>query len=897
MANKIIHKHSSVVTDGNVKLPTSSQLEYGELAVNYSKDNETISLKNSENEIVEFKSKDYFDEKINNINTILDSKSDEIHKHTASDITGGTLALARIPTGTSSSTVALGDHIHDDYTTNATFTKYTGATNTTFQLFSTNINNRALKSDLTTLSGTVGTLRNDFDTLVSGNTDTVIESFKEVTAFLSGVTDTQSLDGIIGGISSDIDTHKKVSGGTGTIEFGHVKLITGNVSGKTYTKGEAAAAAHSHDNYAPISHSHSMSVITSGTITLSGQVNGTVTYNGTNGISANTILKTAGSATQPVYITSGGVICACTAYSGASVSSATNATNVYVTSNSANTVHYLTFASGNTNGNKALRYDSNLSYNPSSHTLTTKTVQGVTVSGFAVYGSTIYKNEIELDDLYSPLEHSHSNYTTDAEFTGHTSTLGETGTTGHVKIITGDVSGKTYTKGEAAAAAHSHGNYAKTSHATSATTYGVGTTSNYGHVKISNGDVASVAHANGLVAGMDHSHSNYSTTDTKNTAGSTNSTSKLFLIGSTSQTGSSQTYSNSKCYTQSDYLYSNGEKVDMRLTTALVPIGTSIPSDTDLNTITYLKVGKYCCSVNDTVKTLVNCPTENAFTMEVYSLLSTTIDNESTTAWCYRLRRLTTYIGNEYIQFCRSDGSKVWTYNSWQLIPKSNVSGTTLSIGSATQPVYIDSMGILQSCTSYSSASVSSATNATNVYVTSNSANTVHYLTFASGNTNGNKALRYDSNLSYNPSSNTLTVYAGTINTSKISASTITASTSMYSAAFYETSDERLKNFQDKIPVDLDKLSKLKKNYFTWKEKERGEKLEIGVSAQEIKELYPEIVSDEGETLSVAYDKLSVVALSAVDILYEENKSLKNKISELEEQIKNINEFIKTLKK
>ena len=62
MANKIIHKHSSVVTDGKPKLPTSSQIEYGELAVNYAKDNETISLKNSENEIVEFKSDKYYQE-------------------------------------------------------------------------------------------------------------------------------------------------------------------------------------------------------------------------------------------------------------------------------------------------------------------------------------------------------------------------------------------------------------------------------------------------------------------------------------------------------------------------------------------------------------------------------------------------------------------------------------------------------------------------------------------------------------------------------------------------------------------------------------------------------------------------------------------------------------------
>lgn len=50
-------------------------------------------------------------------------------------------------------------------------------------------------------------------------------------------------------------------------------------------------------------------------------------------------------------------------------------------------------------------------------------------------------------------------------------------------------------------------------------------------------------------------------TDTKNTAGSTNSSSKLFLIGATSQTSSSVTYSESGCYISGGELYSNGAVV------------------------------------------------------------------------------------------------------------------------------------------------------------------------------------------------------------------------------------------------------------------------------------------------------------------------------------------------
>ncbi len=63
MANKVKLLRSSVVTEGQPKLPTSSQIDYGELAINYADGYETISLKNSNNEIVTFSS----DEIIKNI--------------------------------------------------------------------------------------------------------------------------------------------------------------------------------------------------------------------------------------------------------------------------------------------------------------------------------------------------------------------------------------------------------------------------------------------------------------------------------------------------------------------------------------------------------------------------------------------------------------------------------------------------------------------------------------------------------------------------------------------------------------------------------------------------------------------------------------------------------------
>ena len=108
--------------------------------------------------------------------------------------------------------------------------------------------------------------------------------------------------------------------------------------------------------------------------------------------------------------------------------------------------------------------------------------------------------------------------------------------------------------------------------------------------------------------------------------------------------------------------------------------------------------------------------------------------------------------------------------------------------------------------------------------------------------------------------------------------------------AFFESSDERLKDFGDDINLDLDKIKALAKKYFTWKSDE-GDKVELGTSAQKVQELYPEIVTErEDGMLAVDYSKLSVVALKAVDVLYDENTELKKQIKELTDVVNIIKE-------
>ena len=103
--------------------------------------------------------------------------------------------------------------------------------------------------------------------------------------------------------------------------------------------------------------------------------------------------------------------------------------------------------------------------------------------------------------------------------------------------------------------------------------------------------------------------------------------------------------------------------------------------------------------------------------------------------------------------------------------------------------------------------------------------------------------------------------------------------------AYYQDSDERLKTFHGEVDVDLEKLSQLPKAYFTWN-KDDSNDMQIGTSAQKVRELYPEIVSeDENGKLSVDYSKLSVIALKGVEKLYDRVKTMETDLTLIKEKL------------
>lgn len=154
-----------------------------------------------------------------------------------------------------------------------------------------------------------------------------------------------------------------------------------------------------------------------------------------------------------------------------------------------------------------------------------------------------------------------------------------------------------------------------------------------------------------------------------------------------------------------------------RLFVTLTPSGTAIEANSDLNTVTFLKVGRYYCSENKNAATLKNCPIDKAFMMEVSSPLSPIIDNEDKT-YVYRLRKITHYsTGVQYIQYCcTSSKAGVWSYGKWYIVPRSpftidstDKNSGDASLGSTIRPVYVSSDGTLAAVTEPADSSKASA--------------------------------------------------------------------------------------------------------------------------------------------------------------------------------------------
>lgn len=243
---------------------------------------------------------------------------------------------------------------------------------------------------------------------------------------------------------------------------------------------------------------------------------------------------------------------------------------------------------------------------------------------------------------------------------------------------------------------------------------------------------------------------------------------------------------------------------------------------------------------------------------------------------------------SDYVLKSSGSGAPSWVAQSTLSVGTASKLGTATK-GSATNPIYLNS-GSPTACTYSLSATVNSGT--ANKLAYYSGANAVSSYTSTKGSSS--RPIYLNAGV---PTECTWGTGAGSSTTSSylLSATSTTAglqyntyiriyNNAIYSSyGFYESSDERLKTILSPVKVNLDELSKLRKVYFLWKEKPEDGK-QLGIIAQDVQKLYPELVSLDSETglLSVAYDKLSIIALEAIDTLYQEHVRLKERVDKLE---------------
>jgi hypothetical protein len=163
--------------------------------------------------------------------------------------------------------------------------------------------------------------------------------------------------------------------------------------------------------------------------------------------------------------------------------------------------------------------------------------------------------------------------------------------------------------------------------------------------------------------------------------------------------------------------------------------------------------------------------------------------------------------------------------------------------------------------TGYAIASVNgnsgSVISSQNLVLTSDSVNTTRYMTFAASQS-GVSAVFTNTGLTYNGSTNTLTV-----------------------GSLTETSTIELKQNIKNFVTPLAKFMALKPVSYKWKANKRKD---IGFIAEQVQEIFPEIVAEDGKSMS--YTKLTPIL---IDMVQRQQKMIEDMNQEIKELKKHIN--------
>lgn len=123
-----------------------------------------------------------------------------------------------------------------------------------------------------------------------------------------------------------------------------------------------------------------------------------------------------------------------------------------------------------------------------------------------------------------------------------------------------------------------------------------------------------------------------------------------------------------------------------------------------------------------------------------------------------------------------------------------------------------------------------------------------------------------------------------TSNTNKVTVND--AAGTIMATSYNSPSDVRWKEDIEPIHNALQRVSRLKGVNFQWANKSRNGIPQVGVIAQEVEEIFPEVVSTDSEGYkSVAYSKLVPPLIEAIKELKAENDDLKAQLEELGDRL------------
>ena len=96
-------------------------------------------------------------------------------------------------------------------------------------------------------------------------------------------------------------------------------------------------------------------------------------------------------------------------------------------------------------------------------------------------------------------------------------------------------------------------------------------------------------------------------------------------------------------------------------------------------------------------------------------------------------------------------------------------------------------------------------------------------------------------------------------------------------------SDERLKNMGGRIPNALERLLQINGVYYTWKDPSMGSGRQIGVGAQTVEKVFPELVqTDSNGRKSADYQRLTAPIIEALRELKADNDNLRRRLLRVE---------------